>query len=291
MRSCEKLRELLAKPGLIQLPGCYDCITAMIAVKAGFPAIYLSGAGISFTITGHPDVNTISYAEVRQVVENIRNEVTVPMVVDIDTGFGGPLNIYRLVKEFDLLDIAAIQIEDQKAPKKCGHELGRVVVSPEEMTQRIKAVCDTRANGNKGMVVIARTDSRTGLGIDEAIRRSNIYLEAGADIIFLESPESYEEVQRITKEVKGPVLYNNVEGGRSPFLTKEQLETVGAKLTIYPNSMTRVVAKECMRLMETLKETGSTLPMANNMMNHKELWGMFDAEGWYALEKKYSSPK
>ena len=291
MRSSEEFRQLLKQPGLIQLPGCYDCITAMIAYKAGFPALYLTGAGMSLTTTGYPDVNTISYSEVKQIVENIRTEVSIPMMVDIDTGFGGPLNINRLVKEFDLLDIATVQIEDQKAPKRCGHELGRVVVSPDEMVKRIQMIRDSRKNGDTGMVIVARTDSRTKLGLDEAIRRANIYLEAGADIIFVESPESYDEIKKVTKEIHGPIVYNNVAGGRSPFLSKKELEDIGVKLAIYPNSMTGIVVNACTKAMKVLKEQGTIVPMMKDMMLHNDVWSLFGAEEWYALEKKYSEEK
>ena len=218
MRSCERFRKLVKQQGVIQIPGAYDCITATLVEQAGFPAVYLTGSGISLTLTAQPDLNTVSYLELRQVVQNIRSAVNIPMLVDIDTGFGAPLNLYRLVKDFECMDIAAVQIEDQKAPKKCGHELGRKLVEPEEMVRRIKTIYDNREKG--GLVIVARTDARTGYGVDEAIRRGNIYAQAGADVVFVESPESYDEVKKIATEVKAPVLFNNVEGGRSPFLMR-----------------------------------------------------------------------
>ena len=236
MRSSQIFRELIKTQELVQLPGCYDCITAKMVEKSGFPAAYLTGSGISLTLTGQPDLNTVSYLELRQVVQNIRSTVDIPMLVDIDTGFGAPLNTYRLVKDFERLDIAAVQIEDQMMPKKCGHELGRVLVSDTEMVKRIRTIYENREEN--GLVIVARTDARTVVGLDEAIRRGNLYLGAGADVIFVESPESYEEVCRIAKEINGPVLFNNVEGGRSPFLSREQLIDAGVKLTIYPNAQT-----------------------------------------------------
>ena len=188
MRSCERFRKLVKQQGVIQIPGAYDCITATLVEQAGFPAVYLTGSGISLTLTAQPDLNTVSYLELRQVVQNIRSAVNIPMLVDIDTGFGAPLNLYRLVKDFERMDIAAVQIEDQKAPKKCGHELGRKLVEPEEMVRRIKTIYDNREKD--GLVIVARTDARTGYGVDEAIRRGNIYAQAGADVVFVESPES-----------------------------------------------------------------------------------------------------
>ena len=273
------------KSGVIQIPGCYDCITATIVERAGFPAAYLTGSGISLTLSGIPDLNTISYLELRQVVQNIRSAIQIPMLVDIDTGFGAPLNLYRLTKEFEQLDIAAVQIEDQKVPKKCGHELGRRLVRDEEMVKRIRTIHENRLEN--GLVIVARTDARTVVGLDEAIRRGRLYLDAGADVIFVESPESYEEVKKIASEIKGPVLFNNVEGGRSPFLSRQELEEAGVKMTIYPNAQTRVVAKKCMELLNTLQQTGTTAGMENEMLSHRELWSMFNSEKWVAIEKKY----
>ena len=285
MRTSEQFRNMIKASGVIQIPGCYDCITATIVERAGFPAAYLTGSGITLTLSGIPDLNTISYLELRQVVQNIRSAIQIPMLVDIDTGFGAPLNLYRLTKEFEQLDIAAVQIEDQKVPKKCGHELGRRLVRDEEMVKRIRTIHENRLEN--GLVIVARTDARTVVGLDEAIRRGRLYLDAGADVIFVESPESYEEVKKIASEIKGPVLFNNVEGGRSPFLSRQELEEAGVKMTIYPNAQTRVVAKKCMELLNTLQQTGTTAGMENEMLSHRELWSMFNSEKWVAIEKKY----
>ncbi len=285
MRTSEQFRNMIKASGVIQIPGCYDCITATIVERAGFPAAYLTGSGISLTLSGIPDLNTISYLELRQVVQNIRSAIQIPMLVDIDTGFGAPLNLYRLTKEFEQLDIAAVQIEDQKVPQKCGHELGRRLVRDEEMVKRIRTIHENRLEN--GLVIVARTDARTVVGLDEAIRRGRLYLDAGADVIFVESPESYEEVKKIASEIKGPVLFNNVEGGRSPFLSRQELEEAGVKMTIYPNAQTRVVAKKCMELLNTLQQTGTTAGMENEMLSHRELWSMFNSEKWVAIEKKY----
>ena len=285
MRTSEQFRNMIKASGVIQIPGCYDCITATIVERAGFPAAYLTGSGISLTLSGIPDLNTISYLELRQVVQNIRSAIQIPMLVDIDTGFGAPLNLYRLTKEFEQLDIAAVQIEDQKVPKKCGHELGRRLVRDEEMVKRIRTIHENRLEN--GLVIVARTDARTVVGLDEAIRRGRLYLDAGADVIFVESPESYEEVKKIASEIKGPVLFNNVEGGRSPFLSRQELEEAGVKMTIYPNAQTRVVAKKCMELLNTLQQTGTTAGMENEMLSHRELWSMFNSEKCVAIEKKY----
>ncbi len=286
MRSSERFRALMKDMDLIQIPGSYDCITAKLVEKAGFPAVYLTGSGMSLALLGQPDLNTVSYLELRQIVENIRNAVNIPMLVDIDTGYGPPLSLIRLVREFERLDIAAVQIEDQRMPKKCGHELGRKLVSESEMVCRIRAIYESRAEN--GLVIVARTDARTSYGIEEAIRRANTYLRAGADMIFVESPESYEEVKKIAREVKGPVLFNNVEGGRSPFLSCDELRAAGIKATIYPNAQTRIVTSECGKLLKVLRETGSTSAIQNEMLSHKEMFALYDHDMWVALEKKYT---
>ena len=285
MRNSEQFRALLKGRDVIQIPGCYDCITAVMVEQAGFPAVYLTGSGISLTLSGMPDLNTVSYLELRQVVQNIRGAIQIPMVVDIDTGFGAPLNLYRLTKEFEMLDIAAVQIEDQRIPKKCGHELGRKLVEDSEMVSRIRAIYENRRED--GIVIIARTDARTAAGLDEAIRRGRLYAQAGADVIFVESPESIDEVRRIATDIDVPILFNNVEGGRSPFLSRQELQEAGVKLAIYPNAQTRVVTKKCMELLSALRETGTTSGMTDQMLSHKELWAMFNHDGWVAIENKY----
>ncbi len=287
MTHVERFRTFLKDTDLVMLPGCYDAIGAKLIELAGFNALYITGSGVSLTTLGHPDINTISYSELLQKVYQIRNAVNIPMLVDIDTGFGGPLNIIRLVKDFEQIDIAAIQIEDQIAPKRCGHEVGRKVVPVEEMINRIRAVVETRKDN--GIVLVARTDAYSSLGRDEAIRRANMFLEAGADVAFVESPESKEDIARIAREVKGPVLFNNVEGGKSPFMSRDELQQDGFRFVIYPNAVTRVVCKKVAELLATLKETGSTEKMWDQMMDHKAVWEMFGSEEYYALESKYTS--
>lgn len=285
MRTSNVFRKYLTQPGLVMIPGAYDSLTALMVEKAGFPAVYITGSGVSLSLLGQPDLNTVSYMELKQVVQNIRSVVTIPIVVDIDTGFGGPLNIIRLIKDFEMLDIAAVQIEDQKMPKKCGHELGRKLVSVEEMRKRIRAIYENRRDD--GIVIIARTDARTTHGLPEAVARANQYLQAGADVVFVESPESYEEVEIIAKETAGPVLFNNVEGGRSPFLTREELERAGVKAAIYPNAQTRIITRKCMELLTDLKEKGTTKAMCGQMLTHRELFAMYDHDKWVELENKY----
>lgn len=287
MTQAERFRELIRTKDLVVAPGAYDAITAKLVEKAGFDAVYITGSGISLTLLGQPDLNTVSYMELRERINSLLAAINIPMIVDIDTGFGGPLNLIRLVQDFERMGVAAVQIEDQRAPKRCGHELNRKVVSQDEMEKRIQAIVDMRRDEN-GMVIIARTDARTTLGLEECIKRANAYLASGADVIFVESPESKEEVERIGREVKGPVLFNNVEGGRSPFMTQQELRDAGIKLTIYPNALTRVAVKSYQRLLEELKLTGTTEGVWGDMLDHKEVWELFDNQMWLALEQRYT---
>ncbi|MBR5429278.1 MAG: isocitrate lyase/PEP mutase family protein, partial [Firmicutes bacterium] len=234
-----RFRELLSRPELLMLPGAFDALTARLIRLAGFPALFVTGAGVSLSLLAQPDLETVSYLELRNKTEDVLSAAELPALVDVDTG-GNPLNLIRLVRDFERIGVAAIQLEDQAAPKRCGHEQGRRVVSAEEMCLRIRAVLDARS-GPEGLVLVARTDARTSLGVDEAIRRANLYLEAGADLIFVESPESEAEVARICREVAGPLLDNHVEGGRSPFLSRERLQECGVRAVIYPNTLTRIM--------------------------------------------------
>ncbi len=280
-----RLRQLLQDEELLMLPGAFDAMTAKLIALAGFPALFVTGAGVSLSLLAQPDLETVSYLELRNRTEEILAASGLPALVDVDTG-GNPLNLIRLVRDFERIGVAAIQVEDQASPKRCGHEQGRKVVEPEEMVLRIRAVADNRS-GSDGLVLVARTDARTSLGPDEAIRRANLYLEAGADLIFVESPESEAEVRRICREVEGPILYNNVEGGRSPFLSRQQLVDAGVKAVIYPNTLTRIMVPAAQRLLKELKENGTTEALWPEMLTHRELWPLFGSEEWLALEKKY----
>ncbi|MBO7668411.1 MAG: isocitrate lyase/PEP mutase family protein [Firmicutes bacterium] len=280
-----RLRQLLRDEELLMLPGAFDAMTAKLIALAGFPALFVTGAGVSLSLLAQPDLETVSYLELRNKTEEILAASELPALVDVDTG-GNPLNLIRLVRDFERIGAAAIQLEDQASPKRCGHEQGRRVVEPEEMVLRIRAVVDNRS-GDDGLVLVARTDARTSLGPDEAIRRANIYLEAGADLIFVESPESEEEVRRICREVKGPILYNNVEGGRSPFLSRERLVDAGVKAVIYPNTLTRIMVPAAQRLLKELKDSGTTEALWPEILTHKQLWPLFGSEQWLELERKY----
>jgi 2-methylisocitrate lyase-like PEP mutase family enzyme len=266
-------------------PGVFDCLTARLVERSGFQAAYMTGSGVSITRLGAPDVALLSFAEILDQAKRIADVTELPLIADADTGYGGPLNVIRTVRELERAGISGIQLEDQEWPKRCGHELGRRVVAVGEMVGRIKAAADTRVDPD--LVIVARTDARTSEGIDAAIARANAYAEAGADLIFVESPESVEEMRRINREVRAPNLANQVEGGRTPMLPAEELSKLGYRIAIYPNSITRLFARAGQELFDGLRRTGSTQGFADRMLDHRGLWSLFDYEAYLQAEARY----
>lgn len=280
-----RFRQALVDETLLMAPGCFDCLTAKLVANAGFSAGYVTGSGLSMSVLGAPDMGVISFGEILERVMRISDSVDIPLICDADTGYGGPINIIRTVKDLERAGVSAIQIEDQAWPKKCGHEPDRKIVDVKEMVGRIKAAVDSRDDDQ--LTIIARTDARTSLGIEEAIERALRYQEAGADVLFVESPESESEMQLINQRIKGPTLANMVEGGRTPVLPAANLQLLGYSLAIFPNSITRMIAKQGASLMASLKQTGSTAEFADRMVEHRGLWDLFDYPTWTALERRF----
>lgn len=281
-----KLRRALQPGRLLMAPGVFDCLTARLAECCGFSAVYMTGSGVSISRLGAPDVALLSFAEILDQAKRIADVTTLPVIADVDTGYGGPLNVIRTVREMERAGIAAIQIEDQEWPKRCGHELGRKLVSREEMVSRVKAAVDARIGPD--LMIIARTDARTMDGLDEALDRAHAYVEAGADIIFVESPESVEEMRRVTGEVRAPTLANQVEGGRTPMLPADELQAIGFGLAIYPNSITRLFGHMGQQLFTELRESGSTRAFGDRMLDHRALWELFEHRKFIELEAQYA---
>ena len=280
------LAALTRADGLSLVPGAYDCITARLVERAGFPALYVTGSGISMSALGAPDVSLMSFSEVLDRVRQICDVVDIPVIADADTGYGGPLNVIRTVRELERAGVAGIQIEDQAWPKKCGHEPDRNVVPEREMIDRIKAAVDNRADAD--LHIVARTDARTSLGLSAAIDRANLYREAGADVIFVESPESEDELVQVAAAVRAPLLANMVEGGRTPILPKDRLQQLGFRYAIYPNALTRALSYAGARMLASLADVGSTAAQRDAMLDHRALWNLFDYPQWTALEDRYS---
>lgn len=246
----------LQKKKILVAPGAHDVLTAKIIEKVGFEAVYMTGYGTTASVLGCPDVGLITFPEMVERARNIVNAVNVPVIADADTGYGNAVNVMRTVRAYEQAGIAVIQLEDQVAPKKCGHMLGREIISAEEMVGKIRAACDARSSKDN-ILIMARTDARTNFGIEEALKRGHMYEEAGADILFIESVENEEEMKRVTSSFKVPVLANMLEHGRTPYLTYQELEKIGYDLVIYCLTSTYAMAKNMFDIMEELKTKGS----------------------------------
>lgn len=281
------LRRRLAEPGLVTAPGCYDCITARLVEVSGFDAAYVTGSGVSMSALGAPDMGALSFGEILDRVRRICDAVSIPIIADADTGYGGPLNVIRTMREFERAGVSAVQLEDQEWPKKCGHEPGRKVASTNEMVQRIRAAADARVDPD--VLIVARTDAIALEGYEAALERAERYREAGADILFVEAPQSEAQLGEVPKRLKAPCLANMVEGGKTPILPRQRLQDMGFKVAIYPNSLTRLFARIGQDLLGSLKETGGTAAFANQMLDHNQLWSLFENERWQALEKRFQN--
>lgn len=268
MRKTTMLRQMMTGKQIVVAPGAHDALTAKIIEQVGFSAVYMTGYGQAASHLGKPDVGLLTLTEMVARASNIVEAVNVPVIADADTGFGNAVNVMRTLREYEKAGVAAIQLEDQVAPKKCGHMTGRQVVSKEEMVGKIKAAADVRTDPD--LMIIARTDARTVHGIGEALERAKAYEEAGADILFIESPETVEEMKQITTSFKVPVLANMVEGGRTPFLPVQDLQGLGYDLVIFPTASTYLVTKALTRLMTVLKDTGTTASLIPEMITFEE---------------------
>ncbi|MFC2066028.1 oxaloacetate decarboxylase [Chloroflexota bacterium] len=257
MKKTAMLRSLLEKPGIIVAPGAHNAFTAKIIEQTGgFQAVYMTGSGATMSLIGEPDIGLLTMTEMVTQAKNIDMAVSLPVICDADTGYGNAINVRRTVREYERAGIAAIHIEDQITPKKCGHFEGKQVISQSEMVGKIKAAVDAREDPD--FMLIARTDARAMLGLDEALKRAHAYIEAGVDAIFLEAPQSLEELEIIAKSIPAPLLVNMDEGTKTPLLTTQELEQMGYKIVIFPRSAPCAAAKTIQELMQVLKETGTT---------------------------------
>lgn len=268
MNKGKVLRDLISAKEILIAPGAHDALTAKIIEKTGFKAVYMTGYGQAASHLGMPDVGLLTMSEMLGRANNFASSVDIPVIADGDTGFGNAINVMRTVRQYEMAGVAAIQLEDQVAPKKCGHMTGRQVIPVQEMAGKIKAAVEARENPD--FVIIARTDARTVHGIEEAIRRGKAYEEAGADVLFIESPESAEEMKTITSSFNIPVLANMVEGGRTPLLSAQELEDIGYHLVIFPTSSTYITAQAMKVLMEELKNSGTTKNLIQQMIPFAE---------------------
>jgi len=240
MHPARKLRDLLERPGLLEVPGVYDGLSARIVERAGFPAAYVTGFGAAASRLGLPDTGLISFKEMADHVAALADAVAIPLLADADTGYGNPLNVHRTTRAYARAGAAAIQIEDQAWPKRCGHTAGKEVLPVAEAVAKIRAAADARAE--RDIVVIARTDARAVLGFEAALERCQAFADAGADVVFLEAPESRAELERTAEVIDAPLMVNLLEGGKTPLLPRADLEALGYKLAIYPLTLLYVAA-------------------------------------------------
>jgi carboxyvinyl-carboxyphosphonate phosphorylmutase len=281
------LRQLLAGPGLVLAPGVYDALSALLVEQAGFEAAYLSGASIAYTRLGRPDIGLVSASEVANVIENIRERVALPLIVDADTGFGNALNVIRTVKTFERAGASALQLEDQTLPKRCGHLEGKTLVAADEMTGKIRAALDARASSDT--LIIARTDAVAVEGLDPALERAERYLEAGADVLFIEALRDVAQMQQALTRFAGraPLLANMVEGGKTPILAASELERLGYRIAIFPGGTVRALAHGLKNYFSSLKANGTTTPHRDRMLDFDELNRTIGTPQMLDLGKRY----
>jgi carboxyvinyl-carboxyphosphonate phosphorylmutase len=284
------LRERLSRPEIVVAPGAYDAFTARLIEAAGFEAVYLSGAGVSYSLLAEPDVGLVTLSEMVDRVRSIASAVKVPVICDGDNGHGNAMNLMRTVRLFEQAGAAAVQFEDQAFPKRCGHLAGKKLVSVEEMVGKIRAACAARSS--RDFLIIGRTDARAPLGLDEAIRRAGAFLEAGADVLFVEAPQDRDELLAVARAFPGvPLVANMVEGGKTPSFEAKELEALGYRIVIYPNSLTRRFARAGAELLAGLRTHGTTKPFEGDMVSFGELNAIVGLGKLAELEKAYLPPE
>ena len=288
MKKTAVFRDLLRKPGIIVAPGAHNAFTAKIIEQTGgFQAVYMTGSGTTMSLIGEPDIGLLTMTEMVTQARNIDNAVSLPVIADADTGYGNAINMMRTVREYEKTGVAAIHIEDQITPKKCGHFEGKQVIPQDEMVGKLKAALDARQDPD--FVIIARTDARAVIGFEEGIKRALAYAEAGADVIFFEAPQSMEELKTIAQTIKVPILVNMDEGTKTPLITTKELEEMGFKIVIYPRSAPCAAAKAVQELMLELKKTGTTKGFSNRIVGFEDRNLITGLDRYKELEKKYLS--
>ena len=255
--NAQTLRQIIDSGEFIVAPGVFEMISARVADQMGFKALYMTGYGATASYLGLPDAGIATYSEMVDCAGRIASGTSTPLIADADTGYGGLLNVHRTIQGYEAAGVHGIQIEDQVTPKKCGHTLGREVVPLAEMVQKIQVACDARSK--EDTLIIARTDSRTDHGLDEALRRGEAFAKAGADVVFIESPESEEELQKVGATIDAPLLANMVPNGRTPIIPSETLKEWGFNIAIYPSAGFSAVAETLRQAYTHLSVKGTTL--------------------------------
>jgi 2-methylisocitrate lyase-like PEP mutase family enzyme len=279
----QRLRELLAGEELIVAPGVYDGISAALVGKLGFSAAYMTGAGVCASAFGLPDIGLLTLTEMAERAAVLAGLLEVPLIADADTGYGSPINVIRTVREYERAGVAAIQLEDQVFPKRCGHLVGKDVISADQFARALQAALEARQHPET--VIVARTDARAPLGIDEAIGRANRYAQIGADVIFVEAPQSAQEVEQIAAQVDAPLLLNMVPGGRTPELEHGRLAELGYRIVIHPGAALGAVVPAAVEALSGLREQTPALATAASPEGFFDLFGL---TGWNELGRRYT---
>jgi 2-methylisocitrate lyase-like PEP mutase family enzyme len=286
-----RLRELLAGDSLIVAPGVYDGISAALVAASGFPAAYMTGAGVSASGFGLPDVGLLTLTEMAERARMLTGVLAagegeaLPLIADADTGYGSPINVVRTVGEYERSGVAAIQLEDQTFPKRCGHLGGKDVISSARFAVALEAAAEARRDPDT--VIVARTDARAPLGLDEAIARGRMYAERGADVIFVEAPQSVEEIERIAAEIDTPLLLNIVPGGRTPELPPARLAELGYRIVIHPGALLFEVSRAAIEALDKLAERSGARPEAGAGV--EAFFDLFGLARWSGLGDRYSA--
>lgn len=291
MQTAARLRALLAEPRLLTMPCAYDALSAKLIEQAGFEVTFMTGFGVSASRIGAPDLGLMSYAEVVDQARNIADVITVPLIADGDTGYGNAMNVRRTVEGMAKAGAAAVMIEDQVAPKRCGHTPGKEVVERTEAFDRIRAAVDAReAVRAKGgdILILARTDARHGHGLPEALRRAERFREIGADILFVEAPRTEAEMREVCAATDAPQMANIVEGGETPDLPPAALEDIGYRLAAYPLSLMSAAMKA---MMDVLADLGAGRPRDEKLMDFKELRRRIGFDAYYEASSAYDSAR
>ncbi len=286
MRATTRLRTMLKAPGLIVAPGAYDGFSARLIEAAGFTCVYMTGAGTAGSHLGQPDLGLATMTEMANNAAHIASCVSLPVIADADTGYGNALNVVRTVREYERAGVAGCHFEDQVAPKKCGHIAGKQVIPAIEFAQKIRAAAEYRTDPD--FVIIARTDARAVTSLDDAIERGNLYHEAGADVIFVEAPQTEDEIQRVVREVKAPLLMNQVPGGRTPMVKTAELERMGFKIVIHPAVCMEAAIPAMEKALKRLKDTGTDFHDGPTL-SPMDIFKKVGFDWWHEVEEKFKS--
>ena len=281
------IRELMGKGGILLAPGIYDALSGLIATQTGAEAVYLSGASLAYTRFGRSDIGLVSVSEVHDTLAAITDRIDTPVIVDADNGFGNALNVQRTVRYFERAGASAIQLEDQSFPKRCGHLDGKKLISRGEMIGKVKAALDARHSDDT--LIIARTDARAVEGLDAALDRAEAYREAGADVLFIEAPQSIEEMQRLCNQFRGriPLLANMVEGGKTPIKSAGDLAELGYSIAIFPGGAVRAISHHLQAYYDGLLANGSNAGFADRMHDFNGLNEIIETKALLELGKNY----